>query len=64
MGSLPVLNLREVAALLMHLGFQEVRQRGSHRQYWHPDREQDGSADSSEDECHVRRVRDVRAPRV
>lgn len=37
MGSLPVLKPREVAALLLHLGFQEVRQRGSHRQYRHPD---------------------------
>ena len=37
MGSLPVLKPREVAALLVQLGFQEVRQRGSHRQYRHPD---------------------------
>lgn len=37
MGSLPVLKPREVAALLVRLGFQEVRQRGSHRQYRHPD---------------------------
>lgn len=37
MGSLPVLTPREVAALLLRLGFQEVRQRGSHRQYRHPD---------------------------
>ncbi|MFH1437705.1 MAG: type II toxin-antitoxin system HicA family toxin [Pseudomonadota bacterium] len=37
MGSLPVLKPREVAALLIRLGFQEVRQRGSHRQYRHPD---------------------------
>jgi predicted RNA binding protein YcfA (HicA-like mRNA interferase family) len=37
MGSLPVLNPREVAALLEQLGFVEVRQRGSHRQYRHPD---------------------------
>jgi predicted RNA binding protein YcfA (HicA-like mRNA interferase family) len=36
-GSLPVLKPREVAALLLRLGFQEVRQRGSHRQYRHPD---------------------------
>jgi predicted RNA binding protein YcfA (HicA-like mRNA interferase family) len=36
-GSLPVLKPREVAALLVQLGFQEVRQRGSHRQYRHPD---------------------------
>lgn len=37
MGSLPVLKPREVAALLVSLGFQEVRQRGSHRQYRHAD---------------------------
>ena len=37
MGSLPVLKPREVAALLVRLGFREVRQRGSHRQYRHPD---------------------------
>jgi predicted RNA binding protein YcfA (HicA-like mRNA interferase family) len=37
MGSLPVLKSREVAALLEQLGFVEVRQRGSHRQYRHPD---------------------------
>ena len=37
MGSLPVLKPREVATLLTRLGFQEVRQRGSHRQYRHPD---------------------------
>ena len=37
MGALPVLKPREVAALLVGLGFQEVRQRGSHRQYRHPD---------------------------
>jgi predicted RNA binding protein YcfA (HicA-like mRNA interferase family) len=36
-GSLPVLKPREVAALLVRLGFQEVRQRGSHRQYRHRD---------------------------
>jgi predicted RNA binding protein YcfA (HicA-like mRNA interferase family) len=37
MGSLPVLKPREVAALLARLGFQELRQRDSHRQYRHPD---------------------------
>lgn len=37
MGPLPVLKPREVVALLLQLGFQEVRQRGSHRQYRHPD---------------------------
>ncbi|MBM4062300.1 MAG: type II toxin-antitoxin system HicA family toxin [Planctomycetes bacterium] len=37
MGTVPVLKPREVAALLLRLGFVEVRQRGSHRQYRHPD---------------------------
>lgn len=37
MGSIPVMKPREVAALLIRLGFEEVRQRGSHRQYRHPD---------------------------
>jgi predicted RNA binding protein YcfA (HicA-like mRNA interferase family) len=33
----PVLKPREVVALLERLGFNEARQRGSHRQYRHPD---------------------------
>jgi predicted RNA binding protein YcfA (HicA-like mRNA interferase family) len=37
LGSLPVLKPREVAALLEKLGFVEVRQRGSHKQYRHTD---------------------------
>lgn len=37
MGIVPVLKAREVAGLLSALGFQEVRQRGSHKQYRHPD---------------------------
>jgi predicted RNA binding protein YcfA (HicA-like mRNA interferase family) len=36
-GRLPVLKPREVVALLERLGFREARQRGSHRQYRHPD---------------------------
>jgi predicted RNA binding protein YcfA (HicA-like mRNA interferase family) len=36
-GDVPVLKPREVAALLEKLGFVEVRQRGSHRQYRHAD---------------------------
>jgi predicted RNA binding protein YcfA (HicA-like mRNA interferase family) len=36
-GDVPVLKPREVAAILERLGFVEVRQRGSHRQYRHPD---------------------------
>ena len=37
MGSLPVLKPREVVARLERLGFAEVRQRGSHKQFRHPD---------------------------
>ncbi|MGI8425958.1 MAG: type II toxin-antitoxin system HicA family toxin [Actinomycetota bacterium] len=37
MGSTPTLKPREVARLLEQLGFLQVRQRGSHRQYRHPD---------------------------
>jgi predicted RNA binding protein YcfA (HicA-like mRNA interferase family) len=33
----PVLKPREVIALLERLGFREVRQRGSHKQFNHPD---------------------------
>ena len=36
-AGLPILRPREVAAILNRLGFIEVRQRGSHRQYRHPD---------------------------
>jgi predicted RNA binding protein YcfA (HicA-like mRNA interferase family) len=37
MGSVPVLKPREVVARLERLGFVEVRQRGSHKQFRHPD---------------------------
>lgn len=37
MNKPPVLKPREVAALLENLGFVEVRQRGSHKQFRHPD---------------------------
>jgi len=37
MGKPPVLKPREVAAILESLGFVEVRQRGSHKQYRHAD---------------------------
>lgn len=37
MGSVPILKPREVVAILKKLGFKEVRQRGSHIQYRHPD---------------------------
>ena len=36
-AKLPALRPCEVAAILERLGFVEVRQRGSHRQYRHPD---------------------------
>jgi len=37
MGKPPVLKPGEVAAILEKLGLVEVRQRGSHKQYRHPD---------------------------
>ena len=37
MGHVPILKPREVIALLEALGFSEVRQRGSHKQFRHPD---------------------------
>jgi predicted RNA binding protein YcfA (HicA-like mRNA interferase family) len=37
MARLPVLKPREVARVLENIGFVEVRQRGSHKQYRHPD---------------------------
>jgi len=37
MAKPPVLKPREVVAILKHLGFEEVRQRGSHKQFRHPD---------------------------
>lgn len=37
MGSVPVLKPREVVALLQGLGFIEIRQRGSHKQFRHAD---------------------------
>jgi predicted RNA binding protein YcfA (HicA-like mRNA interferase family) len=37
MGTLPVLKPRQVISLLEALGFAEVRQRGSHKQFRHPD---------------------------
>ena len=35
MGNIPVLKPREVSRILSNLGFVEVRQRGSHKQYRH-----------------------------
>lgn len=37
MPGVPVLKPREVVAILTALGFAEVRQRGSHKQFRHPD---------------------------
>jgi predicted RNA binding protein YcfA (HicA-like mRNA interferase family) len=37
MGRYPVLKPQEVVTILNRLGFKEVRQRGSHKQYRHPD---------------------------
>jgi predicted RNA binding protein YcfA (HicA-like mRNA interferase family) len=36
-GNLPTLTPREVVALLEALGFAEVRQKGSHKQFRHTD---------------------------
>ncbi len=37
MGNIPVLKPREVIALLEIQGFIEIRQKGSHKQFRHPD---------------------------
>jgi predicted RNA binding protein YcfA (HicA-like mRNA interferase family) len=37
MGTIPVLKPPEVVKILISLGFQEVRQKGSHKQYRHLD---------------------------
>jgi predicted RNA binding protein YcfA (HicA-like mRNA interferase family) len=37
MGKLPVLKSKEIVAILESLGFVNVRQRGSHKQFRHPD---------------------------
>lgn len=37
MGSVPVLKPKEVASILERFGFLEVRQKGSHKQFRHPD---------------------------
>ena len=37
MGTTPVLKPKEVASILAQLGFQEVRQRGAHKQFRHAD---------------------------
>ena len=37
MGNIPVLKPREVVRILERMGFAEVRQRGSHKQFRHED---------------------------
>lgn len=37
MGNVPVLKSQEVIKILQALGFEEVRQRGSHKQFRHAD---------------------------
>jgi predicted RNA binding protein YcfA (HicA-like mRNA interferase family) len=37
MGKYPILKPQEVIGILEKLGFMEVRQKGSHKQYRHPD---------------------------
>ena len=37
MGKIPVLKPREVVRILKRMGFVEVRQRGSHKQFNHED---------------------------
>jgi predicted RNA binding protein YcfA (HicA-like mRNA interferase family) len=37
MGTVPILSPREVVKLLEALGFSEIRQRGSHKQFRHQD---------------------------
>jgi len=36
-GNIPVLKPAEVADILKRIGFNKVRQRGSHQQFRHPD---------------------------
>jgi predicted RNA binding protein YcfA (HicA-like mRNA interferase family) len=37
MSGIPVLKPREVVSILQRLGFQEIRQSGSHKQFRHAD---------------------------
>ena len=37
MGRIPVLKPRAVESILLSLGFVQLRQRGAHKQYRHPD---------------------------
>ncbi|VFM98654.1 MAG: Predicted RNA binding protein YcfA, dsRBD-like fold, HicA-like mRNA interferase family [Candidatus Kentron sp. G] len=36
MGTTPILKPGQIAAILSNLGFREIRQRGSHKQFRHP----------------------------
>jgi len=45
----PILKPRQVARILMKMGFIELRQRGSHRQFAHPDGRFTTLADHGED---------------
>ena len=37
MGSIPVLKVKKVVSILVKLGFEEVRQKGAHKQFRHAD---------------------------
>ncbi|MGA2984342.1 MAG: type II toxin-antitoxin system HicA family toxin [Terriglobia bacterium] len=37
MSRLPIVGFRQIERVLLHLGFQAVRQKGSHVFYRHPD---------------------------
>ncbi len=37
MGTLPILKPRQAIRMLERIGFEQIRQRGSHRQFRHPD---------------------------
>jgi predicted RNA binding protein YcfA (HicA-like mRNA interferase family) len=37
MGNIPVLKPKEVISILVKLGFEEIRQKGSHKQFRHTD---------------------------
>jgi predicted RNA binding protein YcfA (HicA-like mRNA interferase family) len=37
MGKIPVLKPQEIVTILILLGFKEIRQRGSHKQFRHAD---------------------------
>lgn len=45
----PVLKPREVVKILLRLGFVEARQRGSHKQFRHPDGRATTVSDHGED---------------